>query len=146
MTIYIDADACPVKDETITVAQRHKADVYIVSNGGMRPRQERNVHMVAVGAAMDAADDWIVAQCGTDDIIITADILLAQRALALGAHVINPNGHIFNSSNIGNAVAGRALSAHLREIGESTSNARFSRQQRSKFLQSLENTLQSLKG
>lgn len=145
MNIYIDADACPVKDEAIKVAQRHSLPIYIVSNSGMRPRLEPNTHMIKVGAAMDAADDWIAEHCGADDVVVTADILLAQRCLELSARVINPNGKAFDDGNIGSAIAGRSLSSHLREMGEATPNASFSKQDRSRFLQTLENTIQSIK-
>ncbi len=146
LDIYVDADACPVKEEVIRVANRHKLEVFMVSNSYLRPINRSNIHLILVESGADVADDWIADRAKDGDIAITADILLAQRCLNNNADVINHNGKIFNEDNIGNAVAGRSLNAHLREVGEiSSNNKAFTKQNRSDFLQSLENTIQKLK-
>jgi uncharacterized protein YaiI (UPF0178 family) len=146
LNIYVDADACPVKEEVIKVADRHKLDVYMVSNSYLRPINKSNIHLVLVESGADIADNWIVERIKNGDIAVTADILLAQRCLANKAEALNPNGKIFTNENIGNAVAGRILNAHLREIGEITGgNPSFTKQNRSAFLQRLENTIQAIK-
>jgi len=145
LTIYIDADACPVKAEATKVAERHGIEMFIVSNGGMRPSQNPKIHTIVVDAGADEADDWIAERAEKGDVVVTADILLAQRCLEGGAGVVNPNGKLFTSDTIGNAVAGRALSAHLREIGHATHNPSFSKQDRSRFLQSIEQMIQDAK-
>jgi hypothetical protein len=144
LNIYVDGDACPVKEETMRVAERHKLDVYIVSNGGLRPVTNPKVHMIVVAAGADLADDWIAEHISDGDIAVTADILLAGRCLKKNAVVIGPTGNVFNESNIGNAVAGRALSAHLRELGTQSYNPSFTKKDRSQFLQTLENSIQTL--
>lgn len=146
LDIYVDADACPVKEEVMRVANRHKLEVFMVSNSYLRPINRSNVHIILVESGADVADDWIAERAKDGDIAITADILLAQRCLQNNAEAINPNGKIFNDDNIGNAVAGRSLNAHLRETGEITSfNKAFTKKNRSDFLQSLENTIQTIK-
>lgn len=146
LDIYVDGDACPVKEEVIKVSQRHALEVFMVSNSGSRPINDPKIHRVKVDAGADVADDWIAERAEHGDIAITADILLAQRCLNNGAHVINPNGKSFNGDNIGSAVAGRSLSAHLREIGATESrNACFTKKDRSRFLQTLEQTIQTIK-
>ncbi|MBL0320414.1 MAG: YaiI/YqxD family protein [Alphaproteobacteria bacterium] len=146
LKLYVDADACPVKDEAIQVASRHKMEVFMVSNGGVRPSRDPMVHSIIVEHAFDAADNWIVEHVEADDVVVTADILLAQRCLHNGATAINPNGKLFTANNIGSAVAMRALHSQLRETGEiSNYNPSFSKQDRSHFLQSLENAIQKIK-
>ena len=146
LDIYVDADACPVKEEVMRVANRHKLEVFMVSNSYLRPINRSNVHIILVEQGADVADDWIAERAKEGDIAITADILLAQRCLQNNAEAINPNGKIFNDDNIGNAVAGRSLNAHLRETGEITSlNKAFTKKNRSDFLQSLENTIHTIK-
>lgn len=144
LELYIDADACPVKEEALRVAGRHALKVFIVSNGGLRPVRQPNVQMIFAGDAMDAADDWIAERIGEGDIAITADILLADRCLKRGAQVVAPNGKPFTGDNIGHALAGRSISAHLRDLGGVTHNPSFSKEDRSRFLQTLEATIQSL--
>jgi uncharacterized protein YaiI (UPF0178 family) len=144
--IYVDGDACPVKEEVIRVATRHDLEVTIVSNGGVRPRANPKIHIVVVEAGADSADDWIVTQIATGDIAITADILLADRCLKKGAHVIGHSGRPFTPENIGNMIAGRSIGAHLREMGVgSTGQASFSKNDRSQFLQALEVSVQAVK-
>lgn len=141
MHIYIDADACPVKDETIRVSQRHDIQVTMVSNQGMRPIQ--GVKQVVVSEGFDAADNWIVENITAGDIVITSDIPLAARALAKGSKALKPNGDIFTPQNIGSALATRELNSYLRETGEIKGyNPSFGKKDRSKFLQSLDKLLQ----
>ena len=137
--IYVDADACPVKDEAIKVAERHGLVVTFVSNGGLRPSRDPMIRNVVVSKGADAADDWIVGNAGANDIVVTADIPLAARTVALGAHVIGPTGRPFTPETIGMAVAMRDLKQHLRETGESKGyNASFSPRDRSAFLSALD--------
>ncbi len=144
LNIYIDGDACPVKDEAIRVAARYGLAVYLVSNQGARPRA--NVHIITVGAGFDAADHWIVEQISAGDIVITADIQLAARALEKGASALNSNGRAFTQGNIGSALAMRSLNQYLREAGEIKGhNPSFTKQDRSQFLQALDGLIQKLK-
>jgi uncharacterized protein YaiI (UPF0178 family) len=137
--IYVDADACPVKDEVVKVAERLDLVVTFVSNGGMRPSRDPMIRNVVVSKSADAADDWIVDNARTNDIVVTADIPLAARAVALGAHVLGPTGRPFTPESIGMAVAMRDLKQHLRETGESKGyNASFAPQDRSRFLGALD--------
>jgi uncharacterized protein YaiI (UPF0178 family) len=138
-TIYVDADACPVKDEVLKVAERHGMAVTFVSNGGLRPSRDPMVRNVVVGKGGDAADDWIVEHAAANDIIVTADVPLAARSVALGAYVLGPTGRPFTPATIGMAVAMRDLKQHLRETGESKGyNASFSPRDRSAFLAALD--------
>jgi uncharacterized protein YaiI (UPF0178 family) len=146
LTIYVDGDSCPVKEEVIRVAQRHGLEVYMVSNGGLRPSNNPRIHVIVVESGPDVADNWIAERAGDGDITITADILLADRCIKNNVSVINPNGQPFTEDNIGSAIAGRELNAYLREIGAiSGHNASFTRQNRSLFLQSLEQAIQDIK-
>jgi uncharacterized protein len=138
-TIYVDADACPVKDEALRVAERHGLPLVFVSNAWMRLPESPLVQRVVVAEGPDAADDWIVEHIGPRDIAVTADIPLAARCLKKSAAVIGPTGKPFTEAGIGMALAMRDLSAHLRETGESKGyNASFTRQDRSRFLEALE--------
>ena len=144
--IFVDNDACPVKEEIFKVATRYALEVTLVSNQGMRPAGLPNVKQVVVGAGFDAADDWIAEHAASGDIVITADIMLAGRCLSKGSKVVGPNGHIFTQQNIGGALAMRDLNAHLRETGESKGyNRSFSKNDRSQFLQSLDKLIQQAK-
>jgi uncharacterized protein YaiI (UPF0178 family) len=137
--IYVDADACPVKPEVQKVAERHEMIVTFVSNGGLRPSRDPMVRHVVVSKGADAADDWIAERAKPNDIVVTADIPLAARTVALGAHVIGPTGTMFTTETIGNAVAMRDLNQHLRETGEIKGyNASFGPKDRSRFLQALD--------
>ncbi len=143
MEIYVDADACPVKDEIARVAERHGLIVHIVSNSGMRPSRNPMIRQVVVADGPDVADDWIADHVSASDIAITADIPLAARCLEKQACVIGPTGKPFTRESIGMALAMRDLKAHLRETGESKGyNAAFGPQDRSRFLQALENAVQ----
>ena len=142
--IYVDADACPVKDEIYRVAIRHGLPVSVVAGNFIRVPQDPLIERVAAGSGMDAADDWIAERAGKGDIVVTADIPLAARCLKSGAHVIGPTGKPFTPAGIGMALAMRDLSRHLRETGESKGyNAAFTRQDRSRFLQALEGAVQA---
>lgn len=144
--IYVDADACPVKDEVIKVAERHGLVVTFVSNGGLRPSRDPMIRNVVVSKSADAADDWIVENTTTNDIVVTADIPLAARTVELGCHVIGPTGRPFTPESIGMAVAMRDLKQHLRETGESKGyNASFGPQDRSRFLSVLDQAVRRAK-
>jgi len=141
-TILVDADACPVKAEVVKVAERLGILVILVSNGGMRPSRDPMIRNVVVSKGADAADDWIVENAKANDIVITADIPLAARAVGLGAHVLGPTGRPFTPETIGMAVAMRDLKQHLRETGESKGyNSAFTPQDRSRFLGELDRIL-----
>jgi uncharacterized protein YaiI (UPF0178 family) len=147
MNIYVDGDACPVKAEVERVAVRHGLAVTIVSNGGLRPSANPLLRHVTVPEGADAADNWIVEHISAGDIAVTADIPLASRCLDKGARVLGPNGKPFTQDGIGMALAMRDLSRHLRELtpGGQTHHAGFSKQDRSRFLESLENCIVALK-
>lgn len=137
--IYVDADACPVKDEVVRVAQRHGLVVTFVANFGLRPSRDPDIRHVVVPQGADAADDWIVEHAAPADIVVTSDIPLASRALARGAVVLGPTGKPFTADGIGMALAMRELNQHLRETGESRGlNAGFTARDRSAFLQALD--------
>ena len=141
-TIYVDADACPVKDETVDIAARFGARVYIVSNGGIRPSRADHVEMVYVSEGPDVADDWIAERIGPGDICITADIPLADRCVKAGGAVLKPNGEALTEANMGSVLATRNLMADLREQGTITSrHAAFSKADRSRFKQALDRLL-----
>lgn len=145
--IYIDADACPVKDEVLKVGERHALIVTLVSNGGMRPSRDPMIRNVIVSKGADAADDWIVEAVVKDDIVITADVLLAARCVEKYAHVIGPTGRPFTQESIGMQVAMRDLKQQLRESGEIKGyNPAFSARDRSNFLQALEASVRKATG
>lgn len=138
-TIFVDADACPVKPEVLKVAERHGLPVTFVANSGLRPSRDPMIRNVIVSGAFDAADNWIVDNVREGDIVITADVPLAGRTVAKGAHVTGPTGRLFDQTNIGMASAMRDLGAHLRETGESKGyNAACSPRDRSAFLETLD--------
>src|SRR5580658_5994270 len=147
MHIYVDGDACPVKAEVEKVAARHSLPVTIVSNGGLRPSANPMLRHVTVAEGADAADNWIVDHVQPSDIVITADIPLAARALDKGARVLGADGKPFTQDSIGMALGLRELSRHLRELtpGGQTHHAGFSKQDRSRFLSELENCIVALK-
>ena len=139
--IYIDADACPVREEVYRVAARYRLTVHVVSNGSrpIRPAPDPAIRMVIVGDGADAADDWIAEHISTADVRITADIPLASRCLAKGARAIAHNGKTWTTDNIGGALAGREIGRHLREMGVMTGgSASFAKQDRSRFLVALD--------
>ena len=138
--IYVDADACPVREETFRVATRLGLHVHLVSNGSrpIRPSGLPNVHPVIEEARPDAADDWIAGRIGPGDVCVTADIPLADRCLKRGARAVSPTGHVWTEANIGNALAGRELAQHLRELGMAGGQPSLSKADRSRFLQALD--------
>ncbi len=139
VAIYVDADACPVKDEIVTVAQRHGTKVVMVSDGGIRPNPHPLVENIYVSQGADAADDWIAETIEQNDVCVTNDIPLAARCLERQALAIKPNGDAFTENMIGMALANRELMQGLRETGEITGGPRpFSKSDRSSFLNGLE--------
>jgi len=145
ITIYVDADACPVKDEVLKVAYRHNTPVFLVSNQWMRMDAGPQVKKIVVSEGADEADNWIAENIDEYGIAITADIPLAKRCLEAGGKAIGPTGKEFSTDNIGNALAMRELKAHLRETGESKGyNPSFSKSDRSRFLQNLDNLVITL--
>ncbi|MCV6575300.1 MAG: YaiI/YqxD family protein [Cohaesibacter sp.] len=146
LEIYVDADACPVKEEIYKVAERHDVPILLVANQWMRFPRDLPIRFIKVEDGADRADDYIAEQCHPHAIVITADILLAQRCIEKQAHVLAPTGKAFTESSIGNAVATRNLMADLREWGEVTGGpAPFSKQDRSRFLSSLHEAIVKLK-
>jgi hypothetical protein len=139
--LYVDADACPVREEVFRVATRLNLKVYVVSNGSrpIRPPGLPNVSMIMVAEGADAADDWIAEHITDQDICLTNDIPLAARALAKNAGALAFNGKIWSQANIGNALAGREVSRYMRELGMETGGGHsFSKADRSKFLSALD--------
>ena len=137
--IFIDADACPVKDEVYKVARRYRLQVYVVSNSFMMIPKDPLIERVIVDAGPDVADDWIAEQSKAGDIVVTADIPLAARCLESKALVLKSNGQPFTPDSIGGALAGRAIGEHLRSMGEITRGPLpFGAADRSRFLQALD--------
>ncbi len=146
MEIYVDGDACPVKQEVLKVAGRHGLRVHLVGNTWLRAGEGPLVNRVVVAEGADAADDWIAERIAPGDIAVTADIPLASRCLERGARVLGPTGKPFTPESIGMALAMRDLKAHLRETGEIKGYVpNFTKQDRSRFLSALEETIQALK-
>lgn len=146
VTIHVDADACPVKDEVYKVALRHGLPVNVVANSFMRVPQHKLLTRVTVPEGPDIADDWIAERADANAIVITSDILLAQRCLEAGARVLSPKGKAFTQNMIGQAVATRAIMEDLRGMGEQTSGpSAFKPADRSNFLSALEVEIQKLK-
>jgi uncharacterized protein YaiI (UPF0178 family) len=144
--IFVDADACPVKDEIVRVAERHGLAVTFVANFGLRPSRDPMIRNVVVPQGADAADDWIVEHVGANDVVITSDIPLASRSLKKGATVMGPTGKPFTEQSIGMALAMRELNQHLRETGESRGlNAGFTAKDRSNFLHAFDAAVQRAK-
>jgi uncharacterized protein YaiI (UPF0178 family) len=144
--ILVDADACPVKEEIYKVAFRHQVPVKIVSNSFLRVPAHPLIERVTVGAGFDAADDWIAERAGPATVVVTADILLADRGLKAGAAVLGPTGKPFTTGSIGGAIATRAILADLRAgIEGGGGPPPFSKADRSRFLQALDSTLVRLK-
>ncbi|MDO9474282.1 MAG: YaiI/YqxD family protein [Caulobacter sp.] len=143
ITIFIDADACPVKDETYKVAARYGLKTFVVSNSFMQIPASPLIERVIVDAGPDIADDWIAERAGAGDIVVTNDIPLADRVLKSGAAAIKPNGQPFTHDSIGSALAQRSIMEHIRSTGEITGGPRpFDRADRSRFLQALDTAIQ----
>jgi uncharacterized protein len=146
ITLYVDADACPVKQEVYRVAARHGLPVKVVSNSGVAVPRDPLVERVVVPAGPDAADDWIAERAGPSAIVITADVPLAARCVKAGASVLAPNGRAFDEASIGMALATRDLLDSLRSAGETTGGPKpFSPRDRSAFLSSLDRAIVRLK-
>lgn len=146
MTLFIDADACPVKAEAERVATRHRLKMYVVSNGGLRPSQNPFVENVIVAAGADEADMWIAERCGKGDVVVTGDIPLAAKCIEAGARVIRHNGEAFTPANIGQQLAMRDLMADMRAanpLGAGGGGKAFSKTDRSRFLDALERELRA---
>ena len=145
LRLLVDADACPVKDEALEVGDRFGAETVLVSNGGLRPSRYPGARLVTVSAGADAADHWIAEAAGARDIVVTADIPLAARALEKGALVLHPDGRAFTPESIGYALSMRSFNQHLRETGESKGlNESFTPQDRSRFRAELDRALRRL--
>ncbi len=146
LDIYVDADACPVKNEIYRVAERYDLRVKVVANMWMRVPDHPKIVLVTVADSLDAADDWIAERVGCGDIVVTADVPLAARCVKNGARAIGPNGHVFTEDSIGDTLATRNLMAELRETGEIRGGGRpFGKQDRSRFLQALDGTIQAIR-
>ena len=146
--LYIDADACPVKEEAERVASRHKLKMYVVSNGGLRPSRNPLVENIIVSEGADVADMWIAERCGTGDVVVTGDIPLAAKCVETGAQVLRHNGERFTPANIGQQLAMRDLMADLRAanpLGAGGSGKGFSKADRSRFLDALEREIRAAK-
>lgn len=144
--IYLDADACPVKDETYRVAARYGLHVYVVANSFLNVPRESWIERVVVSDAMDAADDWIAERAGPGAIVVTADVPLASRCVKAGATVIGPNGKPFTDASVGLALATRNLMQDLREAGAVTGGPRpFSARDRSAFLGALDRAVNRIR-
>ena len=144
--LYIDADACPVKAEAERVATRHRVQMYVVSNGGLRPSPNPLVETVIVAEGADVADMWIADRCGPEDVVVTGDIPLAAKCIEAGARVLRHNGEAFTQANIGQQLAMRDLMADLRAanpLGAGGSGKGFTKADRSRFLDALERELRA---
>lgn len=143
MTLYIDADACPVKAEAETVATRHRVRMVVVSNGGIRPSQNPLVDSVFVGSGPDEADKWIADHAGPGDVVVTGDIPLAAKCVAKGARVVKHNGEELTAANVGMALATRDLMQDLRSADpfRQGGGRMFGKADRSRFLDVLDRVL-----
>jgi hypothetical protein len=145
-SIYVDADACPVKAEVYRVAGRHGLSVTLVANSWMAIPEDPSIRLEVVKAGLDIADDWIVDHVQPRDIVVTTDIPLASRSLQAGARVISPMGKVFTEDNIGDAVATRDLLTDLRGAGEVTGGPPpITKRDRSRFLHQLDEIIQSIR-
>jgi uncharacterized protein len=139
MRIFIDADACPVKDEVYKVAARYGLTTTVVSNSFIAIPPSKLIERMIVDAGPDVADDWIAERCEGGDIVVTNDIPLADRVLKAGGTAIAPNGRLFTADSIGSALASRAVAEHIRSMGEMTGGPKpFAPADRSRFLQALD--------
>ena len=139
VTIYVDADACPVKDEVFRVADRLGLETFVVSNAWMRLPDDPLIERVVVPAGPDVADDWIAERAGKGSVVVTNDVPLADRCVKTGARVVAPSGRVFDAASIGMALATRDLMEDLRSAGQITGGPKpFGPKERSAFLQSLD--------
>ncbi len=146
--VYVDADACPVRAEAERIAIRHGAALKLVTNGGLRPVEHPLVQVVYVDQGADAADRWIAERAGPGDVVVTADMPLAARAVDAGAQVLRPDGSALTAANIGNALAMRDLMTDLRAADpfRQGSGRAFGRADRARFAQTLDRMLQRARG
>lgn len=146
--LYVDADACPVKAEAERVATRLGVPMVLVCNGGIRPPQNPLVRLVVVDQGPDEADRWIAAACGPGDVVVTADLPLADRCLKAGAQVLQHNGEVLSAANIGSRLATRDLMADLRAANPflAGGGAAFGKADRARFLQELDRLLRKARG
>ena len=146
VAIYVDADACPVKEEIYRVARRYGLKAYVVANGAVNVPREELIERVLVDGGFDAADDWIAGRAGPGAVVVTADIPLADRCLKAGASVIGPTGKPFTKASIGMAMANRELMSQLRAMGEVTGGpSPMAKSDRSRFLSALDETVVRLR-
>ncbi len=146
LEIYVDADACPVKQEVCKVAKRHKLNVTFVSNSRMRIPEQDAAKLIVVEGQLDAADDWIVSHLSENDIVITADIPLADRSIKNGARILTPAGRVFSENNIGEVLATRDLMSSLRGAGAVTGGPPpFKKEDRSRFLHAFDQMITASK-
>jgi uncharacterized protein YaiI (UPF0178 family) len=146
LNLYLDADGCAVKDEAYRVAERYQLKVFVVANKWLSIPSDSRIEMVVVSGGFDAADDWIVEKSSEGDIVVTADILLAQRCVAKKVRVLGPKGLEFTEDSIGSAVATRELMQNLRHMGEMRGGpAPMDKKDRSAFLGKLDQIIQSLR-
>ena len=144
MTLYVDADACPVKAEAERVATRHQVPMVLVCNGGIRPSANPLVSLVVVEAGLDVADDWIAERAGAGDVVLTSDLPLADRVIKAGARAVQPNGEVLTASNISGRLATRDLMTEMRAanpLNQGGGGAAFSKADRARFLQALDQLL-----
>jgi len=143
--LYVDADACPVKNEVFRVARRYRLKVYLVSNSPMRIPPDELIELIIVHEGFDAADDWIAKHITDTDIAVTADIPLAARCLKKGARVLDPKGRMYSEDSIGDALATREFTAFLRDMGTITGGPPpFEPRDRSRFLQRLDEIIHAI--
>jgi len=146
ITIYVDADASPVKNEAVRVAKRYGLKIYFVSNSTMKAPQDASVEMIVVNDNLDAADDWIVEHITEKDVVVTADIPLASRCLKKGARALDPKGRVFTEDSIGEVLANRDIMTFLRDLGNMTGGSPpYSKQDRSRFLQRLDDLIHAIR-
>jgi len=138
LIVYVDGDACPVKDEVYRIALKNDLKVYVACHSSVRGPAKGRVEVVRVKAGLNAADDWIAERAGEGDVVVTSDIPLADRCLKRGARVVAPDGRVFTEDSIGQAMAGRELSDHLRQMGIDTGGpAPFGPSERRRFVAAL---------
>ncbi|OFZ19837.1 MAG: hypothetical protein A2Z20_09055 [Bdellovibrionales bacterium RBG_16_40_8] len=146
LKIYIDADGCPVKDEVYKVAGRYQLKVFVVANKWLSIPIHSNIQLQVVSGGFDAADNWIVENIAAGDILVTSDLLLADRCIKLQARVLGPKGKELNEENIGNILGTRELMSHLRNLGDTkTGPAPMMKADRSQFLSKLDQIIQALR-
>ncbi len=145
LTVFIDADACPVKEETYKVANRYQLKVIVVANQWLQIPMDKNIEMKVVAGGFDSADDWIAESIEAGDILITSDLLLADRCLKKNARVLGSKGKELDHENIGNVLGARELASHMRDLGsKGTGPSAMSKTDRSQFLSKLDQIIQNL--